>query len=127
MLQVCGNTYQDGQLSEWGNVAITQDKPAPVYEALRKKLFRNLANWYEAGYISQDDNYRFFTFPGNMYKRMSYTGFSSDGGTVPLTVNKSIDFQNEYDNDLLLRSIVTFSLTGQGTIHYVNNIRYYYR
>ncbi len=120
-------TYQNGQLSEWGTVTITRDKPAPVYEALRKKLFRNLSNWYETGYISQDDNYRLFTFPGSMYKKMSYSGYSSDGGPVPLTVIKGIDFQNEYDNDMLLKSIVTFSLTGQGTIHYINDIRYYYK
>jgi hypothetical protein len=120
-------TYQDGQLSEWGTVTITRDKPAPVYEALRKKLFRNLANWYETGFVSQDDNYRLFTFPGNMYKKMSYTGYSSDGGVVPLKVIKSIEYENQYDNDLLLKSKVTFSLTGQGTIHYVNQIRYYYK
>ena len=120
-------TYQDGQLSEWGDVTVTRDKPAPVYEALRKKLFRNLTNWYDAGYVLQDDNYRLFTFPGNMYKRMSYSGYSLYGAPVPLVVAKSIEFQNEYDDDLLLKSIVSFSLTGQGTIHYVNHVSYYYK
>jgi hypothetical protein len=121
------HTYQDGQLTEWGDVAVTRDRPAPIYEGMRKKLYRNLTNWYDAGYVLQDDNYRFFTFPGNMYKRMSYSGYSSNGGPVPLQVAKSIEYENEYDKDLLLKSKVSFSLNGQGTIRYVNHIRYYYK
>ena len=120
-------TYQDGQLSEWGTITITRDKSAPIFETLRKKLYSNLSNWYETGYVSQDDNYRFFTFPGNMYKNLSYSGFSLNGVSAPLQVTKSIDYENEYDNDLLLKSKVTFSLTGQGNIHYVNQLRYYYK
>lgn len=121
------HTYQDGQLTEWGNVTVIRDKPAPIYEGLRKKLYRNLTNWYDAGYVLQDDNYRFFTFPGSMYKIMSYSGYSTDGGPVPLQVIKSIEYQNEYDKDLLLKSIVSFSLNGQGTIHYINHVSYYYK
>jgi hypothetical protein len=120
-------TYQDGQLSEWGTVSATYDRPAPIYEGLRKKLFRNLANWYEVSSVSQDDNYRFFSIPGHMYKNLSYSGYSSNGGIVPLTVLKGVEYKNEYNNDLLLKSIVTFSVTGQGNIHYVNDIRYYYK
>jgi hypothetical protein len=121
------STYQDGQLSEWGVVTVTQDNTAPIYEGLRKKLFRNLTNWYDAGYVLQDDRYRLFTLPGHMYKRMSYTGYTTNGGLVPLNVIRSIEYENEYDGDLLLKSKVTFSVTGQGTIHYVNQVKYYYR
>ena len=35
-------TYQDFNLAETGITYITRDKPAPFFEALRKKLFRNL-------------------------------------------------------------------------------------
>ena len=120
-------TYQDGQLSEWGTLTATYDRPAPVYEGLRKKLFRNLANWYEVSSVSQDDNYRFFTIPGQMYKNLFYSGFAIDGSPAPVMVLKRAEYKNEYDNDVLIKSTVTFSVTGQGTIHYVSNIRYYYR
>jgi hypothetical protein len=120
-------TYQDGQLFEWGDISVTYDIPAPVYEGLRKKLFRNLTNWYDASSVWQDDNYRLFTIPGHMYKRFSYAGYSLYGGATPLTVSKGFDFQNEYDNDLLIKSIVTITVSGQGNIYYVNNIRYYYK
>ena len=120
-------TYQSWQLSEWGDVSVTFDTPAPVFEGLRKKLFRNLANWYDASSVWQDDNYRLFTVPGHMYKRLAYSGYSLYGGTTPLTVIRGFDFQNEYDNNLLVRSIVTITVSGQGNIHYVNDIRYYYK
>ena len=120
------HTYQKSELTEWGDVAVTRDRSAPIYEGLRKKLYRNLTNWYDAGYVLQDDSYRFFTFPGSMYKLMSYSGYSTNGGPNPFQVMKSIEYQNEYDGDLLLRSTVSFSLNGQGTIRYTNIIRYYY-
>jgi hypothetical protein len=120
-------TYQNGQLSEWGTFTIRRDKPAPTYEALRKKLFRNLANWYEIGSVSQDDNYRLFSIPGSMYKTIVYNGYSTNGGPQPLQVNMISEFDNTYDKDLLLNSVNTVSLQGQGNIAYVHHIRYYYR
>jgi len=126
-MEIRQHTYQDGQLTEWGDVTVTRDKPAPIYEGLRKKLYRNLTNWYDAGFALQDDNYRFFTFPGSMYKRMFYSGYSTNGGPNPFQVARSIEYENEYDKDLLLKSKVSFSVNGQGTISYVNHVRYYYK
>jgi YD repeat-containing protein len=118
--------YFDGELTSWGAVDITTDRSAPVYEGLRKKLFRGLANWYEASSVLQDDNYHFFTAPGHMYKQILYKGFSNSGGTQPLNVTRTTEYKNEYSNDFLQKTMVTFSLTGQGSIAYVNFIRYYY-
>jgi len=120
-------TYHDGQLFEWGTLSATYDRPAPVYEGLRKKLFRSLANWYEVSSVSQDDNYRFFAIPGHMYKNLFYSGFAIDGSPAPVKVLKGYEYQNEYNNDLLIKSIVTVSVTGQGNVHYINYIHYYYR
>jgi hypothetical protein len=120
-------TYQDGQLSEWGTITVRRDKPAPVYEALRKKLFRDLANWYEVGSVSQDDNFRLFSIPGNMYKTIVYNGYSTNGGPAPLPVNMISEYNNTYDKDLLVNSVNTVSFQGQGNIDYVHHIRYYYR
>ena len=120
------NGYFDGELTSGGVVGITTDRSAPVYEGLRKKIFRGLANWYEASSVCQDDNYRFFTFPGHMHKQILYKGFSSSGGTQPLNVTRTTEYKNEYANDFLQKTMVTFSLTGQGNIAYVNYIRYYY-
>lgn len=118
--------YFDGKLLVWGSVTITSDLSAPVYEGLRKKLFRGLANWYEASSLSQDDNYRFFSIPGHMYRGIFYKGYSIYGGAEPLTVTRNTEYKNEYLGDLLKKSVVTFSLTGQGNISYINHIRYYY-
>jgi hypothetical protein len=62
-----------------------------------------------------------------MYKKLAYTGYSFYGGSTPLTVSRGFDFQNEYDGDLLLKSVVTITVSGQGNVHYINNIRYYYK
>ena len=121
------NTYQDGVLSGWGVTTITSDKPATVFEALRKSLFRNLANWIEASSLYQDDNYHLFAMPGHMYKRISYKGYALYGGPEALTVLRASDFENEYVNNEIEKSKVSFSLTGQGNIHYINFIRYYYK
>ncbi|HXL57298.1 MAG TPA: hypothetical protein VN958_13630 [Chitinophagaceae bacterium] len=120
-------TYHDEQLSEWGTVTVTRDKPAPDYEALREKLFHNLANWYQTGSVLQDDNYPLFSFPGRMYKSIVYTGYSINGGAIPLQVYNRSEFNNTYNDDLLMKSVITTSLQGQGNTHYVTVIRYYYR
>ena len=39
---------------------------------------------------------------------------------------RNTKYKNEYLGDLLKKSVVTFSLTGQGNISYINHIRYYY-
>jgi hypothetical protein len=62
-----------------------------------------------------------------MYKSIVYNGYSTNGGPAPLQVYMSSEFDNTYDKDLLVSSINTVSLQGQGNIAYVHHIRYYYR
>jgi hypothetical protein len=120
-------TYFDNEPAEEGNTVLEKDSSAPVYEALRKKLYSNMANWYEASSVTQDDNYRLFNVPGHMYKSIVYGGYSVSNGPGAFKVTRSFDYDNTYTDDLLKRSVVTYSVHGQGSVHYSKVLRYYYR
>jgi hypothetical protein len=120
-------TYVNNERVEEGITVLVKDSSAPVYEGLRKKLYRNLVNWYEASSVSQDDNYRFFTVPGHMYKSIVYGGYSVNIAAGAFKVTRSYDYKNTYTNDLLKRSVVTYSVHGQGSVHYSKVLRYYYQ
>ncbi len=115
--------YFNGQLAEYGTQLNQADHPAPVYQALRKKLFRNLSNWFETGQAWQDDNYRLFPLPGGPYASMFYQGFST-GAAQPYTRNYQYD--NSYTSDQLNQSVINYSLKGQGTGNYTYVLRFYY-
>ena len=119
-------TYQDNELFGWGTTTIQRDKPAPVFEALRKKLYHNLANWYQTSSAMQNDSYQPFPVPGGMFKSIKYKGSASSG--LPLSRDVIIDvvYENNYNNDVLEKSVVTYDMSGQGIAHYSNDIRYYY-
>jgi hypothetical protein len=119
-------TYQGSGLTQWGQTIFSSDKSAPVLQGLRKKLYRNLANWYEVSSIAQDDNYRPFSIPGGIYRKVAYAGFSDNGGPTPQAVSQVFEYENYYDKDLLIKSDRTASVSGQGNIHNVKQIRYYY-
>jgi hypothetical protein len=118
--------YFNHQLSEKGIVSATSDRPAPAYQALRKKLYRNLSNWFETGTVWQDDNYHIFPLPGGPYKSILYQGFSTSAGPASPPFTRNYEFENTYNGDQLDNSVVTYSLLGQGTNHYVKVIRFYY-
>jgi hypothetical protein len=118
--------YFNQQLSEAGTVSATSDRVAPVYKSFRKKLYRNLSNWFESGSAWQDDNYRLFPLPGGPYKSILYQGLSFSADPVGLPFTRNYDFDNTYSGDQLNKSIVTYSLSGQGNNHYVNILRFYY-
>ncbi len=73
-------TYQDMNLAESGTTDIIRDKPAPVFEALRKELYHNLATWYQTSSAMQDNSFQLFPVPGGMYKSIDYKGHSVSGG-----------------------------------------------
>ena len=115
--------YSNGQLTESGTMNAARDKPAPVYTALRKKLFRNLANWFDAGEVWQDTSYDLYPLPGGPYKSTLYNGlFAANGQTFV----RNYQFENVYSNGDLDNSMVTYTLTGQGTSNYVTWLKFYY-
>jgi hypothetical protein len=116
--------YFNHQLSEYGTVSAKSDHAAPAYLALRKKLYRNLSNWFETGLAWQDDNYHLFPLPGGPYVSILYQGLST-GGAQPYTRN--FDYNNQYGGDQLDKSVVDYTLLGQGTGHYTNVLRFYYK
>ena len=116
--------YFNHQLSEYGTVLARSDHAAPVYRALRKKLYRNLSNWFETGLIWQDDNYHLFPLPGGPYLSILYQGFSA-GGAPPYTRN--YEYGNSYSDDQLDKSVIDYSLLGQGTGNYTYVLRFYYK
>jgi hypothetical protein len=121
------NTYFDDTLTEQGITGLIKDNPAPAYEALRKKIYSNLANWYEAGLILQDDNYHLFSVPGHIYRSIVYTGRSLSNAAIAPVITRSYDYINTFKDDLLQRSLVTYSLKGEGSGTYTRALRYYYR
>jgi hypothetical protein len=118
--------YFNNQLSEQGIVSVTGDQSAPAYKTLRKKLYRNLTNWFEASEVWQDDNYKLFPLPGGPYKSILYKGFSASADPASPPFTRNYEFVNSYNAGQLNNSIVTYSLSGQGTNHYVNVLRFYY-
>jgi len=118
--------YFNQQLAEYGVVAVFKDKPAPVYGTLRKKLYRNLSDWFEASAVWQDDNYRLFPLPGGPYKAILYKGFSVSAGANSPGFTRNYEFDNTYNGDQLFKSVVTYTLQGQGNNKYVTILRYYY-
>ena len=123
--QIIKRSYQEGIISEWG-ISIINDRSAPVFDALRKKLYSNLSNWYETSSFDQDDNYKPFAIPGTILKKTDYEGYSDNGGPTPQQVSQIFEFKNIYDIDLLQRCDRTGSVAGRGTIFSVKQIRYYY-
>jgi hypothetical protein len=119
-------TYQDEELSEWGTTIIERDKPAPVFEALRKKLYHNLADWYQASSAMQNDSYQPFSVPGGMLKSTRYKGTTILGLALSQNIIISQTYDNSYSSDVLQRSVVTYDMTGEGSTHYDNYIKYYY-
>lgn len=119
--------YFNQQLSEYGTVLATSDRSAPVYKALRKKLYRNLSNWFEQGLVWQDDNYHLFPLPGGAYKSIAYQGFSISAGPASPPYTRDYDFTNSYAGDQLNKSIVDYSLQGQGNSKFTNVLRFYYK
>jgi len=115
--------YSNSQLTESGTMNAARDKPAPVYTALRKKLFRNLANWFDAGEIWQDTRYDLFPLPGGPYKSTLYNGLFTGTGQ---SFVRNYQFENVYSNGDLDNSMVTYTLTGQGTSNYVTWLKFYY-
>ena len=121
-------TYQNEELSEWGDVIITRDKPAVVFEALRKSLYRNLSAWYQTSSAMQDDSYQLFPIPGGMYKSISYKGSSLSGLATHQDIIRNYTFDNIYNsNDELESSQVTYTMSGQGNAQYVHQLYYYYK
>jgi len=115
--------YSNHQLTEAGAMNAARDKPAPVYSALRRKLFRNLANWFDAGEVWQDTSYELFPLPGGPYKSILYNGLFAGGGQ---SFVRNYQFENVYSNGDLDNSMVTYTLTGQGTSNYVTWLKFYY-
>lgn len=124
---IYNNTYFDDTLTEQGITGLIKDNPAPVYEALRKKIYRNLANWYEAGFVLQDDNYHLFSVPGHIYRSIVYTGHSLSNAAIAPVITRSYDYINTFNDNLLQRSLVTYSLKGEGSGSYTRVLRYYYQ
>jgi hypothetical protein len=118
--------YFNQQLSEYGTVSATSDKPAPVFAALRKKLYRNLSNWFETGLVWQNDNYHLFPLPGGPYKSILYKGFSLSAGPGSPAYTRDYEFINLYIGDQLSKSTINYSLLGQGTGKYTTLLRFYY-
>jgi hypothetical protein len=119
--------YFNRQLSEYGTLSANSDRQAPVYKALHKKLYRNLSNWFDAGSAWQDDNYHLFPLPGGPYRSILYLGTSVRSGPAPVSYTRNYEFTNTFNGDQLDKSIIDYSLTGQGSSKYTNVLRYYYR
>jgi hypothetical protein len=118
--------YFNQQLSESGTVNIISDKAAPLYKALRKQLFRNLSNWFDASEAWQDNNYDLFPLPGGPYKSILYTGLFAGNGQAQQSFIRNYEFENTYKGDELDHSQVTYTLSGQGSSRYVNYLKFYY-
>jgi hypothetical protein len=127
ILSVDRRIYFNQLLSEEGVLSGTSDQASKAYKSFRKKLYRNLANWFEASAAWQDDNYRLFPLPGGPYKSILYQGRSVSSGPAALPFSRNYEFDNTYSGDQLNKSIVTYSLSGQGSNHYVKVLRFYYR
>lgn len=119
--------YFNHELSEYGTVSVKSDRPAIEFMALRKKLYRNLSNWFEASTVWQDDNYRLFPIPGGPYKSILYEGFSTSAGPASPPFTRNYEYENSYAGNQLYKSVVTYSLSGQGTNNYVTVLRFYYK
>jgi hypothetical protein len=119
-------TYFNNELSEWGRTIVSADKVAPDYTAFRKKLYRGLSNWIDAGSVWQDANYDLFPLPGGPYKNILFSGVSTDGSSVSIPFNRDYVFKNNYNGDQLDESSITYTLTGQGNNHYVTVVKFYY-
>jgi hypothetical protein len=118
--------YFNHALSETGVQLSRSDKPAPVYLALRKKLYRNLSNWFEAGSVWQNDNYNLFPLPGGPYQSILYQGYTaSSGSTAPYT--RDYEFDNAFAGNQLNNSVVVYTLVGQGVNKYTTVLRFYYK
>jgi hypothetical protein len=118
--------YFNHQLSEYGTVIARSDRLAPVYKALRKKLYRNLSNWFEAGSVWQDDNYHLFPLPGGPYQSILYTGFPLSAGPASPPYTQDYEFNNSFSDNQLNKSVVDYSLVGQGSSKYTTVLRFYY-
>ena len=119
--------YFNQQLSEYGNESVKSDHAAPVFLALRKKLYRNLSNWFEAGSVWQDDNYRLFPLPGGPYHSILYQGYSLSADPASPPYTRDYEFSNSYSGNQLNQSVINYSLVGRGTGSYTNVLRFYYK
>lgn len=126
ILSIDRHIYFNQLLSEEGVLYGTSDQASAAYKSFRKKLYRNLANWFEASAAWQDDNYRLFPLPGGPYKSILYQGRSVSSGPASLPFSRNYEFENTYSGDQLNKSIVTYSLSGQGSNRYVKVLRFYY-
>jgi hypothetical protein len=118
--------YFNQELSEYGTMNVFSDHPAPVWQAMRKRLFGNLANWFDAGAAWQDDNFHWYPLPGGPYKSIDYIGNTLSSGLVTPPYTRNFEYDNSFENGQLSRSVITYTLQGQGTGHYIYILRIYY-
>ncbi|MES1221947.1 MAG: hypothetical protein ABUT20_41000 [Bacteroidota bacterium] len=119
--------YFNHQLSEYGTVIAQSDHAAPVYKALHKKLYRNLSNWFDESSVWQDDNYHIFPLQAGPYKSILYTGYSASSGAAPSSYTRNYEFNNSFSGDQLDKSVIDYSLIGQGSSKYTYILRFYYK
>jgi hypothetical protein len=116
--------YFNGQLTEYGTVYATSGKTAPLFQALHRKLYRNLSNWFDTGLAWQDDRFHIFPLAAGPYASILYTGYSTVNGNTPYTRN--YEYDNSYSGDQLDKCSINYSLLGQGTSKYTTVLRFYY-
>ncbi|MEP6749800.1 MAG: hypothetical protein ABJB86_18825 [Bacteroidota bacterium] len=119
--------YFNQQLTEHGIVIARSDRVAPLYKSFRKKLYQNLSNWFDAGAVWQDDNYHLFPLPGGPYQSILYTGYSLSAGPASPPYTRDYEFNNSFSDNQLNKSVVDYSLAGQGSSKYTNVLRFYYK
>ncbi|MES1214848.1 MAG: hypothetical protein ABUT20_04960, partial [Bacteroidota bacterium] len=56
-----------------------------------------------------------------------YTGYSFSAGPDTPPFIRNYEYENTYSGDQLDRSIITYTLSGQGTNNYITILRFYYR
>ncbi len=126
ILSVDRRIYFNHLLSEEGVLSGNSDLASKIYKSFHKKLYRNLTNWYDPSAAWQDDNYHLFPLPGGPYKTILYSGRSVSSGPAATPFSLNYEFDNTYSGDQLKKSIVTYSLSGQGSNRYIKILRFYY-
>jgi len=86
---------------------------------------RTLQRWHSEilGGCGQDTSYDLFPLPGGPYKSTLYNGLFTGTGQ---SFVRNYQFENVYSNGDLDNSMVTYTLTGQGTSNYVTWLKFYY-
>ena len=118
--------YFNKELVEYGTVSAAAAAPCPALSGLRKKLYRNLANWFDAGMVWQNDNYAIFQLPQGPYNSILYKGFSTSNLQTQSSYTVDYLFGNFFQGNELTQSIIQYSLLGRGTSRYTTILRFYY-